>query len=172
MLRARVRRSRSSVRLQSRRPPRSRMNPDVLPSSETVIDASRTTRADMTDSVFASDVHACVARAEALIKATGLSISSPLPTTQSSAFSGPWYSVGVLRTRYQDRVARLQPSSKPGDCRRRIVSIEIRIKGWKLLEFSVNRYFHGVWSEACDSSDERTVRRCPRRLPEIASTRT
>ena len=59
---------------------------NVLPPSETVIDASRTTRADMTDNVFASDVHACVARAEVLIKATGLSISSPLATTQSSAF--------------------------------------------------------------------------------------
>ena len=49
----------------------------VLPPSGTVIDASSTTCADMTDNVSASDSHACVARAEVLIKATGLSTNSP-----------------------------------------------------------------------------------------------
>jgi len=57
-----------------------------LPASGTVIDASCTTYADMTDSVSANDAQAWVARADVLIKAIGLFTSSPLLTTQSSAF--------------------------------------------------------------------------------------
>ena len=51
-----------------------------------MIDASPMTRADITVKVSFNEAHACVARADALISATGLSTSSPLPTTQSSAF--------------------------------------------------------------------------------------
>ena len=43
----------------------------VLPPSGTVIDASSSTRADITSSVWASDSHARVARADVLISATG-----------------------------------------------------------------------------------------------------
>ena len=50
------------------------------------MDASRITRADITESVSTSDLQARVARLEAFRRATGLSTSSPLPTTQSSAF--------------------------------------------------------------------------------------
>ena len=39
--------------------------------------------------VSASDLHGCVARADALIRAIGLSTSSPMPTTQSAFFTTP-----------------------------------------------------------------------------------
>lgn len=58
----------------------------VRPCTGTVVDASGMTRADITVKVSKSDAHACVARADALMRATGLPISSPLPTIQSSAF--------------------------------------------------------------------------------------
>ena len=71
----------------------------ALPSSGSVIDAAAITRADMTVSVSRSDVHACVARVDALISAIGLSISSPLPTSQSNPFfttpGTPWAYSGL-----------------------------------------------------------------------------
>src|SRR5262245_29897991 len=51
-----------------------------------VIDASATTYPDMVVNVSQRDAWAWVARADALITATGLSMSSPLATSQSSAF--------------------------------------------------------------------------------------
>ena len=81
-----------------------------------MIDAATMTRADMTVKVCVSDAHAWLARADALITAIGLWISSPLPTTQSSAFfttpGTPWAYSGLD---IQDRIARLQPGPKPGD---------------------------------------------------------
>src|SRR5262249_42332040 len=53
----------------------------------------------MTDSVSTSELQARVARLEAFTRATGLSTSSPLPTTQSSAFfrtpGTPWAYSGL-----------------------------------------------------------------------------
>ena len=138
----------------------------VLPPSGTVIDASSSTRADITSSVRASDSHAWVARADVLISATGLSISSPLATTQSSAFfrtpGTPWAS---LRTRYQDRIARLQRGSESGDRLRCRLFLEVRIEGRKRRELAVDGHFHTAWCETCDSADKRTVRRGPPQAP-------
>jgi hypothetical protein len=59
-----------------------------------VSDASLITRADITAIVSRSDAWACVAISEVFNMATGLSTSSPLPTSQSSAFLSdpgtPW----------------------------------------------------------------------------------
>jgi hypothetical protein len=81
--------------------------------------------------------------------------------------------MGGLRTRYQDRVARLQRGTKAGDCRRRIVSVEIWIKGWKRIDVAINGPFHSrVSSEALDSADERALEDAGRRSPAIARMRT
>jgi hypothetical protein len=66
----------------------------LLLGSGTATDAPSTSAASIVLSISASDAQACVARGEALIMATGYSWSSPLPTTQSSAFfetlGTPW----------------------------------------------------------------------------------
>src|SRR4030095_15747521 len=58
----------------------------VLPCRGIVRDASRITQADMVVRISSNEAQACVARHDALMSATGLPTSSPLPTTQSSAF--------------------------------------------------------------------------------------
>lgn len=125
------------------------------PSRGTVIDAATITRADMTVSVSLSDAHACVARPDALINAIGLYTSSPLPTTQSSAFFR--HPVGVFRTRDQDRIAGLQSAPKRGDRRRQAIVVDIRIKGRQIGQATIDEHFHDLRSQSGDRVDKRRV---------------
>ena len=63
-------------------------------------------RADMVVSVSFSDACACVAEKDVLIDATGLFMSSPVPTIQSSAFlrtpGSPWAYSGVEKSTASD----------------------------------------------------------------------
>ena len=108
-------------------------------SSGIVIDASSITRPDIVVSVSRSDACACVARAEALISAMGLSISSPLlddPVQRVLQHAG--HSVSVFGTGNQDGVAGLKGRSKPDDCGRRCIGVQIRVERWNVRELTVD----------------------------------
>ncbi len=92
------------------------------------MDASGTTLADMTVSVSFSDPCAYVECGETLISATGFSMSSPLPTTQSSAFFKAPGTRRVLGARDDDGVTRLQRGSECRHRRRRALAVVIRIE--------------------------------------------
>ncbi len=107
-----------------------------------MIDASSTTRADMTVRVSTSDAHACVARAEALINATGLSTNSPLPTTQSNAFfNTPGTPCAYSGLEMSTASHRVQLGSKSGDRLEWRVVVEVRVERWQVGETAIHGHF-------------------------------
>jgi hypothetical protein len=64
----------------------------------------------------------------------------------------------VLRTRYQDRVARLQRRAKSSNRRRRRVSIEVRIERRKLRQLAIDGHVNRIRRAWCERIDERSIR--------------
>ena len=112
----------------------------------------------MVVNVSNSDAQACVARGDVLMRAIGFPISSPLPTTQSSAFFRAPGIRRVLRAGDQHGITRVQPAPKCRDRLGRALLIEIGIERRKFGERVDDRYLDARRRKARRRCNQRAVR--------------